>query len=205
MTDLERPTGVRSPRVLLIDDDPLVQRIGARLFGEPEYLYAIAGTAAEAIEQLSRIKPDVVILDNVLPDRSGLDVLQEIHDSDRRLPVLFITGKETVLATDSLRRSLGKSSDTEPTSEAEMTPWRKLLNQALAAGSDQLYEQAIAEMEKRILPLVMESCGGSQVKAAKILGMARGSLRKKLRHHGLLAGSATTDESETEPSSAADT
>lgn len=488
-TPSEKNASVRAPRVLLIDDDPLVQRLAARLFAEPEYSCAVAATAAEALEQLARIKPDVVILDHVLPDRSGLELLQLLYSFDRRLPVLFITaagnsgntieamkggafdyltkpldldllaaqvqralqarqlmlapveladtsdpaepgnvlvgrsesmhevykavgrvasqdipaliageagtgkeliarliyengpranrpflsvkcsdftwpwldselfghepgafagaaslrlgkveqcregvlllseigdlpraaqskllellregqfqrlggnellpakvtilattsedlasavadgrfqadlfyalgsftiavpslrqrrddipllvdhfvrrftriqrtfngsvprvsdealsllteydwpgnidelqsvlkralieGKGTVLATDSLARLLSKSP--EASLEADVTAWRTLVDQELAAGSGQLYEQAIAEMEQRILPLVMQRSGGSQVKAAKALGMTRGSLRKKLRHHRLLAGSATNDESE---------
>jgi DNA-binding NtrC family response regulator len=91
LTAAEKPDNLRTPRVLLIDDDPLVQRMGVRLFAEPDYLCITATTAAEALAQLSQLKPDVVILDNALPDRSGLDVLQQLNAYDRRLPVLFIT------------------------------------------------------------------------------------------------------------------
>jgi DNA-binding NtrC family response regulator len=125
----------------------------------------------------------------------NIDELQSI------LKRALIEGKGTVLATESLRRSLGTSA--EASVDADTTSWRTLVDQQLAAGSDQLYERSIAEMEQRILPLVMQRCGGSQVKAAKALGMTRGSLRKKLRHHGLLAGALAADESEAESSSVA--
>jgi two-component system nitrogen regulation response regulator GlnG len=128
----------------------------------------------------------------------NVDELQSILKS------ALIEGKETVLATDSLRRLLGKPSAAEANSDADMIAWRGIVDRELAAGSDKLYEGAVVEMEKRILPLVMESCGGSQVKAAKVLGIARGSLRKKLRYHGLLAGSPVTEKSEAEPDRAAD-
>jgi len=87
----DKALSTRPARVLLVDDDPLVQRIGSRLFAEPEFLCSVASSAAEALEQLQRIKPDVVILDNLLPDGSGLDLLQQINAFDRRLPVLLIT------------------------------------------------------------------------------------------------------------------
>jgi Fis family transcriptional regulator len=41
------------------------------------------------------------------------------------------------------------------------------------------------EVERPLLECTMEYCGGNQTKAAKYLGLNRGTLRKKLKHHGL--------------------
>ncbi len=81
----------RPARILLIDDDPLVQRIGLRLFASPDYACTVAGTAAEALKQLPLTKPDVVVLDHLLPDCTGIDLLRQIHTFDSRLPVILIT------------------------------------------------------------------------------------------------------------------
>jgi two-component system nitrogen regulation response regulator GlnG len=85
----------RAARILLIDDDPLVQRIGQQVFAGPEYSYSSAGTASEGLRQLSRQRPDVVILDHVLPDEDGLCLLDRIHAVDRHVLVLFITAVGT--------------------------------------------------------------------------------------------------------------
>ncbi len=89
----------RAPRVLLIDDDPVVQRIGEQVFAAPGYRYYSAGTAAEGLRQISRERPDVVILDRVLPDQDGLAVLDQIRSIDPHLLVLFITVMGTSLST----------------------------------------------------------------------------------------------------------
>jgi len=85
----------RAARVLVIDDDPLVQRIGQQVFAPPEYNYCAAGTASEGLKQVSRQRPDVVILDHVLPDEDGLCVLDQIRAIDRHVLVLFITAMGT--------------------------------------------------------------------------------------------------------------
>src|SRR5208283_1749491 len=58
-----------------------------------------AGTAAEGLSQISRQRPDVVILDRVLPDQDGLAVLDQIRSIDPHLLVLFITVMGTSLNT----------------------------------------------------------------------------------------------------------
>jgi two-component system nitrogen regulation response regulator GlnG len=125
----------------------------------------------------------------------NVDELQSI------LKRALIEGKGTVLATESLRGLLGDSSPMIPP-PVDTTAWRPLIEHELAAASERLYERAIEETEQRILPLVMQRCGGSQVKAAKALGMTRGSLRKKLRSHGLLAGPMAAEENESESAAA---
>ena len=52
---------------------------------------------------------------------------------------------------------------------------------------EDLYRLVIREVEGSLLEAVMKETGGNQVRAARILGINRGTLRKKLRAHGLLA------------------
>lgn len=49
-----------------------------------------------------------------------------------------------------------------------------------------LYEQVFAEVEEPLLRVVMEEVGGNQCRAADVLGMSRGTLRKKLKKYGML-------------------
>ena len=50
----------------------------------------------------------------------------------------------------------------------------------LAAGSTNLHAEALAHLETHLIPAVLAHTNGNQVQAAKILGIARNSLRKKL-------------------------
>ena len=64
-------------RILFIDDDPQAQKTLSMVLQE-DYTVVSALTAAEGLDVLEKTDPDVVLLDINLPDRSGLDVLDEI-------------------------------------------------------------------------------------------------------------------------------
>jgi DNA-binding NarL/FixJ family response regulator len=80
-------------RVLIVDDHPVV-RMGLRVITEvdPEIIVTgEAASAAEAILAVRQHRPDVVLLDVRLPDRSGLDVCREIKSQPNAPRVLFLT------------------------------------------------------------------------------------------------------------------
>ena len=53
-------------------------------------------------------------------------------------------------------------------------------DQQIAIDTDQLYEQAVALLDEKLLSLVMKHTNGNRVKAAKLLGITRTSLRRKM-------------------------
>jgi two-component system nitrogen regulation response regulator GlnG len=58
----------------------------------------------------------------------------------------------------------------------------------IAAGSEDLYAECLAQLERRLLTRVLQHTGGNQVQAARILGITRGSLRTKLRALNITIG-----------------
>ena len=81
--------------VLVVDDDTAVLHVFRRVFGGTGIKVLTAGTAAEGLKIAADIKPDVAILDVMLPDQSGLDTYRKMHDLDAKLPVIFITAGGT--------------------------------------------------------------------------------------------------------------
>jgi DNA-binding NtrC family response regulator len=81
--------------VVVIDDDPMVavtvegaaEQMGVRIVS--------AKTAAEGVDFVRKLRPQVVVLDNYLPDALGIDVLRELREIDADMPVLFITARGT--------------------------------------------------------------------------------------------------------------
>lgn len=53
-------------------------------------------------------------------------------------------------------------------------------------GTTNFYDLVLTEVEEPLLRVVLEYCGGNQSRAAELLGLNRGTLRKKLRQHNLL-------------------
>ena len=61
----------------------------------------------------------------------------------------------------------------------------RFIDARLAAGTEDLYAEAVRLLGRTLLPRVLRHTGGNQLRAAKILGITRGSLRTKLRELGL--------------------
>jgi two-component system nitrogen regulation response regulator GlnG len=83
------------PTLLIVDDEPAIRYSFQRAFEGDGMRVRTARTAAEGLYEVRQETPDVVVLDLQLPDRSGLDVFQELHAEYPRLPVIFITAHGT--------------------------------------------------------------------------------------------------------------
>lgn len=79
--------------VLVIDDDPLFSLVVRRaLEGYPHRL-CTSPDCRSGVEAVVEKKPNLVLLDNVLPDGLGIDLLRKIHELAPDVPVLFITAR----------------------------------------------------------------------------------------------------------------
>src|SRR5262249_19333498 len=90
--------------LLLIDDDPyLIAKQERQAF--PRYRVEVAGTGAEGLGRVRAQPPDIILLDLRLPDQSGLDVYQQIRQTDARIPVIFVTlAKSADAAIEAMKR-----------------------------------------------------------------------------------------------------
>src|SRR5688572_27705810 len=69
--------GRTMPTLLVVDDEPSILYFFRQAFAEPEVTLLTASSAAEALEMVTRVRPDVVVLDINLPDASGLDTFRQ--------------------------------------------------------------------------------------------------------------------------------
>ena len=79
-------------KIVVVDDDPSVQEVVRAYLERDGYLVYVAGTAAEGLAIAERVKPGLLVLDLMLPDRSGEDVAREIRERSD-LPILMLTAK----------------------------------------------------------------------------------------------------------------
>ena len=83
-------------KVLIIDDHPVV-RLGLRTMLESEQHISVTGTAGsarEGIEQVQKVKPDVVLMDLRMPEMEGVDAIAELRRIDEDIRVLVLTNYE---------------------------------------------------------------------------------------------------------------
>lgn len=83
-------------KVLVIDSDPSARRLIQSLFqGESAAHVVTAETAPEGFAAVQRERPDVVLLDAMLPYFSSLEIFRKVQAIDRQLPVIFTTFDDT--------------------------------------------------------------------------------------------------------------
>jgi two-component system, OmpR family, response regulator len=82
--------------VLVVDDEPVLAEMVSMALRYEGWNIATAGDGAGALESARSQRPDVVVLDVMLPDMSGLDVLRKLREENPQLPVLLLTAKDAV-------------------------------------------------------------------------------------------------------------
>lgn len=83
-------------RILLVDDEPALLRSVARSLRFEGYTVTTAIDGPEALEALAAHRPDVVILDLMLPTLGGLEVCRRIRAAGEVVPVLMLTARDAV-------------------------------------------------------------------------------------------------------------
>jgi DNA-binding NtrC family response regulator len=92
------------PLVLVVDDEPGVQE-SLRMLLKEECQVVTAGNAAEALLAVEQTPPDLVLLDLVMPGRSGLDLLSDLSERGVPAPVIVLTATKTVTtAVEAMKR-----------------------------------------------------------------------------------------------------
>jgi putative two-component system response regulator len=78
--------------ILVCDDDPSLRELVRAVLG-PRYRFVEAGDGAEALALAREDRPDLVVLDVMLPGLSGIEVLEELRTDSRlsSIPVVVIT------------------------------------------------------------------------------------------------------------------
>ena len=93
--ELTRPDG--SPlRVLVVDDEVNIAELVAMALRYEGWQVATAHTGAEAVSAARDLRPDAVVLDIMLPDQDGLEVLRRLRETSPDLPVVFLTARDAV-------------------------------------------------------------------------------------------------------------
>ncbi len=81
------------PRILIVEDEPAV-RFSLRVASEREGWQTVEATTGEqALAAVGRQRPDLILLDIMLPDMSGLDVCRQIRLEDRLLPIIMVSAR----------------------------------------------------------------------------------------------------------------
>ncbi|RRJ61805.1 DNA-binding response regulator [Paenibacillus oralis] len=87
---------MRQKQILIIEDEDAIRDILSYSLGKEGFVIHEASTGTEGLEMLSRLTPDLVLLDLMLPDMSGFDICRQMSAATKT-PVIMITAKSDML------------------------------------------------------------------------------------------------------------
>jgi two-component system, OmpR family, response regulator len=109
-----------SHRVLVVDDEPNIVDVIAMALRFQGFTVESAGTGAAALQAVAAFKPDLILLDVMLPDMEGFEVARRLGAQRARVPIVFLTARDD---TDDKVRGLSIGGDdyvTKPFSLEEL-------------------------------------------------------------------------------------
>lgn len=85
-------------KILIVDDEPFNLDLLEQELAEYEYVIERAGDGIEALEKTESFKPDVILLDYMMPKMNGLEVVKRLRETElhKGIPVILLTAKATL-------------------------------------------------------------------------------------------------------------
>ncbi|MDH2430386.1 response regulator transcription factor [Sphaerisporangium sp. TRM90804] len=99
---------VPEARLLVVEDDPNILELLAASLRFAGFEVAVAGRGADAVAAAQRRRPDLIVLDVMLPDMDGFDVVRRLRGGGAHTPVVFLTARD---ATEDKIRGLTLGGD----------------------------------------------------------------------------------------------
>jgi two-component system, OmpR family, response regulator TrcR len=84
-------------RVLLVDDEPALTNLVKMALHYEGWTVEVAHNGRDAVSKFDDVDPDVLVLDIMLPDIDGLEILRRVRESGPYTPTLFLTARDSVM------------------------------------------------------------------------------------------------------------
>jgi two-component system OmpR family response regulator len=139
--------GARTSRVLVVDDEANITNLVATALRYEGFEIATANSGRAALAEVETNRPELVILDVMLPDLDGFEVARRIRLDGRRVPILFLTAKD---ATEDKVRGLTLGGDdyvTKPFSLEELVARVRAVLRRVAEGVGSSSRLVFADLE----------------------------------------------------------
>ena len=167
---------------LVVDDDEVFRTRLCRAITDRGWEASGAADGPSAIEIATHSSPDLAIVDLRLPGMGGLDIVRELRKLDETICIIVLTGYgsiATALAATKLGANhyLSKPADVDEI----LSAYQKFVSgHEDMSGDATLAVPSLARVEWEHIQRVLSSCDGNISQAAKLLGLHRRSLQRKL-------------------------
>jgi len=166
--------------ILVVDDDEVFRNRLVRAFAERGLEARGAANAGEALAAATAESPELAVVDLRMPDRSGLEVVRALKDMDPATSVVVLTGYGSIATALEAVRLGAAHYLTKPADADEILRafHRRETPRGEAVSPEHVPSLARAEWEH--IQRVLVDCKGNVSQAARVLGVHRRSLQRKL-------------------------
>ena len=84
-----------SSKVLLVEDEKTLSGIVRDALETMDFSVELAYDGSEGLRRYFEVRPDILVVDVMMPKMSGFDMVKAIRQSDKETPILFLTAKTT--------------------------------------------------------------------------------------------------------------
>jgi len=171
--------GERAARsVLVVDDDDVFRTRLGKAFQDRGFEVRLASSAEQAIRLAHQDSPEFAVVDLRMPGASGLDVVRELHGIDPATAIVMLTGYGSIAtAVEAVRAGavhyLSKPVDIDQILAA-------FEGKAARDMGSEVGVPSLARVEWEHIQRVLSDCEGNISRAARLLGLHRRSLQRKL-------------------------
>jgi two-component system response regulator RegA len=168
--------------LLLVDDDDVMRSRLARALIARGLRVLQAASYGEAMEHLEFESPDMAVVDLRMPGKSGLELVQEVKRKSPHTRIVVLTGYGSISnAVEAVRAGavnyLSKPADADQVLAAFDADPRSAQDGPLV----DYQPLSLAQAEWNHIQRVMADCGGNLTQAARLLGIPRRTLQRKLK------------------------
>jgi two-component system, NtrC family, nitrogen regulation response regulator GlnG len=136
-------------KLLIIDDEPAIIAVLKPGLATMNIEVVTADCAMAGLKQIAAESPDAILLDIFLPDLSGLELFERIHETDDRIPVILMTGMGTTESAITAMMLGAFDYVTKPFSFAQI---RDVIQRALEVGQAMRAMQTVDKLPPMELP-----------------------------------------------------
>lgn len=194
-------------RLFLADDHPMIRAAIEVLLRDSGFeIVGMAGTGQATLDEVSRLEPDVILLDIQMPDGNGLDVLRRLRAAKSRVRVVLLTAAiddSSLLEAKSLKVQGIVLKNSDPAYLIEcldsirggrswIDPELTSRARRLAAGSGRRRHMQLAPRERQLIGFVRKGLRNREI--AEQLGVTEGTVKVYLHAIFEKLGVATRTE-----------
>src|SRR5918993_2253262 len=84
---------MKKTKVLYVEDETFLAKIVSETLESRGYEVVLEEDGGKALQKFTEVKPDVCVLDIMLPNKDGFTIADEIRDTDTEVPIIFLSAK----------------------------------------------------------------------------------------------------------------